>query len=141
MRTLLKKKNPNNTLKGKVLGMRNFINRNKEELVMLFLAFLGSSILGIFALSHLYGVINVLMSILLGFLLLLTIVILYYKFLSQRLYIFSMNKFAILEKKYFRRLNNRPKISKWFKVGFVLLNFITCTILHLPAFIQQLEKS
>lgn len=112
MRTLLKKKNPNNTLKGKVLGMRNFINRNKEELVMLFLAFLGSSILGIFALSHLYGVINVLMSILLGVLLLLTIVILYYKFLSQRLYIFSMNKFAILEKKYFRRLNNRPKISK-----------------------------
>jgi len=63
----------------------------KEELIMLTLAFIGSSALGIFAISHIYGLFNVLLTIIIIVVSLITSVILYKKFLAQRVYNFVLN--------------------------------------------------
>ena len=72
-------------------SLRHFITRYKEELIMLILAFTGSSALGIFAISHIYGLFNVLSTIFIVSVSLTAIVVLYQKFLAQRLYNFVLN--------------------------------------------------
>ena len=90
--------------------MRDFVVEYKEELVMWILACIGSSMFGIFALSHLFGVWNVLLTIFISIALLCAIVVLYQKFLAQRLYTFVLTKFADLKKKYLA--NKKPILNE-----------------------------
>jgi len=90
--------------------MRDFVIEYKEELVMLILAFIGSSMFGIFALSHLFGFWNVLLTIVISIALLSSMVVLYQKFLAQRLYTFALTKYADLKKKYLA--NKKPILNE-----------------------------
>ena len=92
-------------------SMRKFMIRNKVELLMLILAFIGSSMLGIFALSHIYGLMNILLNIFMVLAIVSTIVIIYHKFLARRLYTFVVNIFA-----------NRKAILNQIKIKLTTLN-------------------
>jgi len=91
--------------------MKKFIIEYKEELVMMFLAFVGSSMFGIFALSHLYGAMNVLLSIFLGLLVIALAGLLYYKYLAHRVSAFTLTQ---MKKKLSIKLSkmNKPTIRK-----------------------------
>lgn len=90
--------------------MKKFIIEYKEELVMMFLAFVGSSMFGIFALSHLYGAMNVLLSIFLGLLVIALAGLLYYKYLANRVYTFTLTQMKKLSTKLSKM--NKPSIRK-----------------------------
>ncbi len=72
----------------KVITILNFIKKNIEELVMVGFVFLGSSILGIFALSHVYGLFPVLLSVCIGLLFILAMATVYEIYLEPRIYSF-----------------------------------------------------
>jgi len=78
---------------------------------MLILAFIGSSMLGIFALSHIYGLMNILLNIFMVLAIVSTIVIIYHKFLARRLYSFVVNTFT-----------NRKVILDQIKIKLTTLN-------------------
>jgi len=77
---------------------------------MMFLAFVGSSMFGIFALSHVYGAMNVLLSIFLGILVIVLAVLLYYKYLANRVYTFTLTQMKKLSTKLAKM--NKPTIRK-----------------------------
>ncbi|WP_075620229.1 hypothetical protein [Paenisporosarcina indica] len=92
--------------------------RYKEELIMLILAFIGSSALGIFAISHIYGLFNVLSTIVIVVVSLAAIAILYHKLLARRLYNFVLStlgnreNYSLLKQKLTSTFNNSKLYAK-----------------------------